>query len=396
MRSNILVIDDSHAVGRFLSEHLMKSSPEYQVRTAKSADRAIELARAEKPELVLLDTTLPDRGSEKICQELLVDPSTARIPVLLMGAIINDGHEWSGRFANVSRTLSKPLSHELVCATVRSYLREIHQSRSAHAARDSKKEAPGPLPDSKVLIIKGNTAFFPLVRALQGIQENRLTGVLRIYEKEKPISLCVQRGHPIMATTRDIDDYLQGVRLDFPSAQKPALDKALRQQAETGCPFLLLLEAARLLTHEQSSALVLQFGLKLFSRTWTCGAVRFEFESLEQLPKFMQKIRAPEISMDEWSLESLRQVDESHITGIAWADLTGTPVFTSEGFARIQKLILTDEERQFAVLVGHGGLSLEEISSSIGISPSSALAILFRFMSLEIVDYWSSAALGGA
>ena len=137
MRSRILVIDDSHAVARFLSDHLMKSSPEYQVRTAKSADRAVELARTEKPELVLLDTTLPDRGSEKICQELLVDPSTAGIPVLLLGSIINDGHEWSGRFANVSRTLSKPLSSELICATVRSYLREIHAGRKQKATQEN-------------------------------------------------------------------------------------------------------------------------------------------------------------------------------------------------------------------------------------------------------------------
>ena len=396
MRSQILIIDDSQAVSRFLSEQLMKSSPEYQVRTAKSAHAVGELVRAEKPELILLDTTLPDRGSEKICHQLLVDPLTARIPVLLLGGIINDGREWSGRFSNVSRTLFKPLSPELICATVKSYVRDIHQSRKQQISQDAQNQGAGPMPGPKVLVIKGNTAFFPLVRALQGIQENRLTGVLRIYEKQKPISLCVHRGNPVLATTRDIEDYLQGVQLDFPAEQKPALDKALRQQAETGCPFLLHLESACLLTPEQSSALVLQFGLKLFSRTWTCGAVRFEFESLEELPKFMQKIRSPEISMDEWSLESLRQVEGSYITDLGWSDLTGTPVFTSEGFDRIQKLILTEEERQFAVYVGQGGLSLDQIATAIQVEPPVALSILFRLMSLEIVDYWSSAALGGA
>jgi len=394
MRSKILVVDDSHAVGRFLSEHLMKSSPEYYVRTAKSVDRAMELARTDKPELVLLDTTMPDRGSERICQELLVDPHTSRIPVLLMGSVIQDGHEWSGRFSNISRTLSKPLAPELLCATVKSYLRDIHQSRK-QLVREEKKE-PGSSQNPKVLVIKGNTAFFPLIRAMQGIQENRLTGVLRIYEKEKPISLCVNRGLPVMATTRDIGDYLQGVRLDFPPSQKAALDKALVQQAETGCPFLIFLEAARLLTHEQTSGLLLQFGLKLFSRACICGAVRFEFESLDQLPKFMQKVRGPEISMDEWSLESMRLIDDSFISGLNWNDMSGTPVFTSEGFSRIQKLILTDEERQFAVLVGQGGLSLADIAASIEISDHRTVSILFRFMSLEIVDYWSSAALGGA
>ena len=97
--------------------------------------------------------------------------------------------------------------------------------------------------------------------------------------------------------------------------------------------------------------------------------------------------------MDQWMLESLRHVGDEALSAIAWGDLGGVPIYTRHGYERIQHITLTREEANFLGQIGSA--TLAEMAAALRIAPERAQQILFRFLSLEIFEYWPAAVLRG-
>jgi two-component system, sensor histidine kinase and response regulator len=83
--ANILLVDDTPANLQLLLP--MFSPDAYRTRVAKSGGRALELARAEKPDLILLDIIMPDVSGYDVCRQLKADPETADIPIIFLSAL---------------------------------------------------------------------------------------------------------------------------------------------------------------------------------------------------------------------------------------------------------------------------------------------------------------------
>ncbi len=102
------------------------------------ADRAssgLELARAAKPDLILLDFVLPDLPSPEVCRQLLADPATAEIPILLIstnGAAIRQLYADS---RNVRDYLTKPFQAKVLKSVIEHLLAKraapVEDSRNA-------------------------------------------------------------------------------------------------------------------------------------------------------------------------------------------------------------------------------------------------------------------------
>ena len=92
--------------------------------------------------------------------------------------------------------------------------------------------------------------------------------------------------------------------------------------------------------------------------------------------------------MDDWIMSTLRQVGQEYQSAQAWGQPNGVPCFTLRGYRTLQEVPLNDREIQFATLVGKGGLTLEEIAREMEAPVESAERILFRFLTLEVIDYW--------
>lgn len=84
-KANILLVDDTPANLQLLLP--MFSQEAYRVRVSKSGVRALELVRAEKPDLVLLDIVMPDISGYDVCRQLKADPETAGIPIIFLSAL---------------------------------------------------------------------------------------------------------------------------------------------------------------------------------------------------------------------------------------------------------------------------------------------------------------------
>ena len=91
-------------------------------------------------------------------------------------------------------------------------------------------------------------------------------------------------------------------------------------------------------------------------------------------------------------LASLRHVRFDALTASQRPDPNGSPAYTRKGYELIQRLKLNDVEARFATAI-NGAETLQQIAKKISVPLNDALLIVFRFQTLEIIDYWSSTVL---
>lgn len=77
----ILIVDDSATNRHALTEMLKKHG--YQCSVAETGREAIEKARAEKPDMILMDVVMPDMDGFQATRTITRDEETKHIPVIL-------------------------------------------------------------------------------------------------------------------------------------------------------------------------------------------------------------------------------------------------------------------------------------------------------------------------
>lgn len=77
----ILVVDDSPTERHFMVELLTRNG--YQVITAESGEEGIAKAKAEQPDLVLMDVVMPGLNGYQATRTLTRDETTKNIPVIV-------------------------------------------------------------------------------------------------------------------------------------------------------------------------------------------------------------------------------------------------------------------------------------------------------------------------
>ena len=77
----ILVVDDSPTERHVLLELLTRNG--YQVSTAESGEEGIEKARAELPDLILMDVVMPGQNGFQLTRTITRDPRYADVPVIM-------------------------------------------------------------------------------------------------------------------------------------------------------------------------------------------------------------------------------------------------------------------------------------------------------------------------
>jgi putative two-component system response regulator len=115
----ILAVDDE-ASNLQLLRHILQD--QYRLLFAKDAARALDLARQERPNLILLDVMMPGMTGYEACRILKADPATAAIPVIFATALNDPDDEVTGFEAGAVDYITKPLSPPIVRARVRTHL----------------------------------------------------------------------------------------------------------------------------------------------------------------------------------------------------------------------------------------------------------------------------------
>lgn len=114
----IVVIDDTEMLLIFVEDSLSIADPTLQIVTASTGVEGVSQAEAIIPDLVLLDYSLPDLRGDQICERLLLNNATARIPVVMMSGHVPKMMATAKRYPNVVATIAKPFMSEALVQLV--------------------------------------------------------------------------------------------------------------------------------------------------------------------------------------------------------------------------------------------------------------------------------------
>lgn len=124
MTKKILVVDDERAILRFLRASLEEGG--FEVVEATTGKEALELAAAKKPDVVLLDLSLPDMDGLEVLKRLR---EWTAAPVIVVSARGEESDKIAGLDRGADDYLTKPFGVEELLARIRVALR--HAERAA-------------------------------------------------------------------------------------------------------------------------------------------------------------------------------------------------------------------------------------------------------------------------
>jgi putative two-component system response regulator len=120
LRQPLLLVVDDEATNLQLLRQILQQ--DYRLAFAKDGMRALELAKAEPPDLILLDVMMPGMTGYQVCHALKADPQLAGIPVIFVSALGDAADELEGFEAGAVDYITKPFSPAVVRARVRTHL----------------------------------------------------------------------------------------------------------------------------------------------------------------------------------------------------------------------------------------------------------------------------------
>ncbi len=122
--NKILIVEDDQNLLATLKYNLLKES--YDVITAIDGSQAIETARSEKPELIVLDVMLPKLSGFEVCRILRKEMT---VPILMLTAKTEEVDKIVGLEIGADDYMTKPFSIRELLARVRAMLRRADMSK---------------------------------------------------------------------------------------------------------------------------------------------------------------------------------------------------------------------------------------------------------------------------
>ncbi len=142
-----LVVDDNADIRNIVRAVLQSANLGLTVVTAQDGIEAVELAARDRPDIVILDVSMPDMDGFEVCRRLRADMKTAFVPVLMLTANGGEAHVTAGFGAGADDYVVKPFRREDLVARVRRMLERTYGKDAVpptHAAAAAAAAAPRP------------------------------------------------------------------------------------------------------------------------------------------------------------------------------------------------------------------------------------------------------------
>jgi DNA-binding response OmpR family regulator len=114
-RPTILIVDDESYIREFLAQIL---SEHFQIAFAKSGTEALEMARAVRPAIVVLDVLMPGQNGIETCKKLREQRESECIPIIMLTAVNEPEQRIKAFNAGADDYLSKPFLPEELIARI--------------------------------------------------------------------------------------------------------------------------------------------------------------------------------------------------------------------------------------------------------------------------------------
>jgi CheY-like chemotaxis protein len=120
--AKILIAEDERDIRDLITFTLTFAG--YQVVAAANGEEALEKARAEIPDLIMMDVRMPKMTGYEACIEMKKDPAIQHIPVVFLSAKGQDSEVNTGLEAGAVEYILKPFSPEELVGHVKDLLQK--------------------------------------------------------------------------------------------------------------------------------------------------------------------------------------------------------------------------------------------------------------------------------
>jgi CheY-like chemotaxis protein len=119
-KKKILVVDDSRTALFMVTTILRKER--YELVTASDGEQALEVAAAERPDLILMDVIMPRKTGFEACRELKRREDTRSIPVILVTTRGEGENVEAGFQSGCNDYVTKPINAQELLTKVRDHM----------------------------------------------------------------------------------------------------------------------------------------------------------------------------------------------------------------------------------------------------------------------------------
>jgi len=120
MTKRILVVEDTEDNRQIIRDLL--SSAGYDLMEAQDGAEGVEMAKSQRPDLILMDIQLPVLDGYEATRRIKADPALSHIPVIAVTSYALSGDEAKTRAAGCDGYVAKPFSPRQLLQKVREYL----------------------------------------------------------------------------------------------------------------------------------------------------------------------------------------------------------------------------------------------------------------------------------
>jgi two-component system alkaline phosphatase synthesis response regulator PhoP len=120
-KKQVLVVDDEEDILELVSFNLTKEG--YQVICTTTGEKALDVVRTNRPDLMVLDLMLPGINGLEVAKVLKNDPETRHIPIVMLTAKGEESDIVTGLELGADDYVMKPFSPRILAARVKAVLR---------------------------------------------------------------------------------------------------------------------------------------------------------------------------------------------------------------------------------------------------------------------------------
>jgi len=203
-QKSILVVEDEADLSDLLRYRLEKEG--YICRCAGDGVAAIEEARSQPPDLVILDRMLPRKSGDEVAGALLRDSRTANIPIIMLTAKAEEADQLVGFAIGAIDYVTKPFSMKVLLARVAAVLRRI----ATHTEGRGPVSAGPITADTERHLVTIHGEPVPLTATEFRILKTLMQAKGRVLDRTQLIDAAL--GPTVAVTDRTIDVHIAGLR----------------------------------------------------------------------------------------------------------------------------------------------------------------------------------------
>ncbi|HOW27369.1 MAG TPA: response regulator [Elusimicrobiota bacterium] len=130
MTTRVLLVEDDTDLQEFM--RFVLEQEKYQVLSATDGLSALEMARKERPDIILLDVLLPKMHGYEVCDKLRQDPATCLIPIMMVTSLTAIKDRLTGIKLGADEYVSKPFEPVELLARMERLLSRVRQNLAAN------------------------------------------------------------------------------------------------------------------------------------------------------------------------------------------------------------------------------------------------------------------------